>query len=72
MFSVASTLAVTLGSREPGEMDAELLRWAYELCLQPVDRFDGFEWGDQLHGGTVSVTRGTSGGARFEIRLPIG
>ncbi|MEN9643982.1 MAG: hypothetical protein RL238_651 [Actinomycetota bacterium] len=39
--------------REPDEMDAELLRWAYELCLQPVDRFDGFEWGEQLHGGTV-------------------
>ena len=39
--------------REPNEMDAELLRWAYELSLQPLDRFDGFEWGDQLHGGTV-------------------
>ena len=44
----ASTL-----QREPDDMDAELLRWAYELCLQPVDRFDGFEWGEQLHGGTV-------------------
>jgi hypothetical protein len=39
--------------REPNEMDAELLRWVYELSLQPLDRFDGFEWGDQLHGGTV-------------------
>ena len=39
--------------REPNEMDAELLRWAYELTMQPVDRFDGFEWGEQLHGGTV-------------------
>ena len=39
--------------REPDAMDAELLRWAYELCLQPIDRFDGFEWGEQLHGGTV-------------------
>ncbi len=39
--------------REPDEMDAELLRWAYELTLQPIDRFDGFEWGEQLHGGTV-------------------
>lgn len=39
--------------REPNEMDAELLRWAYELTLQPIDRFDGFEWGEQLHGGTV-------------------
>lgn len=39
--------------REPDETDAELLRWAYELALQPIDRFDGFEWGEQLHGGTV-------------------
>jgi len=39
--------------REPDEMDAELLRWAYELSLQPLDRFDGFEWGEQFHGGTV-------------------
>src|SRR6478735_8020407 len=39
--------------RDPDDMDAELLRWVYELALQPVDRFDGFEWGDQLHGGTV-------------------
>ena len=45
---VASTLL-----REPNDMDAELLQWAYELTLQPIDRFDGFEWGDQLHGGTV-------------------
>lgn len=39
--------------REPNDMDAELLRWAYELCLQPVDEFRGFEWGEQFHGGTV-------------------
>lgn len=39
--------------REPGDVDADLLRWAYELAMQPVDRFDGFEWGEQLHGGTV-------------------
>ena len=39
--------------REPDEMDAELLRWAYEMALQPLDRFDGFEWGEQFHGGTV-------------------
>ncbi len=39
--------------RTPDEMDAELLRWSYELALQPIDRFDGFEWGEQLHGGTV-------------------
>lgn len=39
--------------RTPDEMDAELLRWSYQLALQPIDRFDGFEWGEQLHGGTV-------------------
>ena len=39
--------------RDGDDMDAELLRWVYELSLQPIDRFDGFEWGDQLHGGTV-------------------
>ncbi|MEN9506561.1 MAG: hypothetical protein RI958_2487 [Actinomycetota bacterium] len=39
--------------RTPDEMDAELLRWSYELALQPIDRFDGFEWGEQFHGGTV-------------------
>lgn len=39
--------------REPDDTDSDLLRWAYELALQPLDRFDGFEWGEQLHGGTV-------------------
>jgi hypothetical protein len=39
--------------REPNDVDADLLRWAYELCLQPVDEFRGFEWGEQFHGGTV-------------------
>ena len=39
--------------REPDDVDADLLRWAYELALQPVDEFRGFEWGEQFHGGTV-------------------
>ena len=38
--------------REPDDMDAELLRWCYELALQPLDEFRGFEWGEQFHGGT--------------------
>lgn len=38
--------------RAPNDMDAELLRWSYALALQPIDRFDGFEWGEQFHGGT--------------------
>lgn len=49
----AAVPAASTMLREPDAMDAELLRWAYELCLQPIDRFDGFEWGEQLHGGTV-------------------
>jgi len=38
--------------REPDDVDAELLRWCHELALQPVDSFQGFEWGEQFHGGT--------------------
>ncbi|MEY2754525.1 MAG: hypothetical protein RJB65_883 [Actinomycetota bacterium] len=37
---------------DPDDMDAELLRWCYSLALQPLDEFEGFEWGDQFHGGT--------------------
>ncbi len=38
--------------REPDDVDADLLRWCYELALQPLDSFRGFEWGEQFHGGT--------------------
>lgn len=38
--------------RAPDDLDAELQRWSYELALQPLDSFDGFEWGEQFHGGT--------------------
>lgn len=38
--------------REPDDVDAELLRWCHELALQPIDAFEGFEWGEQFHGGT--------------------
>ena len=38
--------------REPDEMDAELLRWAYDLALQPDDGLKGLDWGEQFHGGT--------------------
>jgi hypothetical protein len=38
--------------RQPDDTDAELLRWCHELALQPLDEFRGFEWGEQLHGGT--------------------
>lgn len=38
--------------RAPEGMDAEIQRWCYELALQPIDSFDGFEWGEQYHGGT--------------------
>jgi hypothetical protein len=38
--------------REPNEMDAELLRWCYDLALQPDDGLKGLDWGEQFHGGT--------------------
>lgn len=37
---------------EPGDLDRELLGWIYELALQPPDQFEGFDWGEQFHGGT--------------------
>jgi hypothetical protein len=37
---------------EPNEMDRELLGWMYELALQPMDQFEGYDWGEQYHGGT--------------------
>jgi hypothetical protein len=38
--------------REPNDMDAELLRFCYDLAQQPDDGLTGFDWGEQLHGGT--------------------
>ncbi len=35
-----------------GDVDRELVRWAYDLALQPLDRFEGFDWGEQIHGPT--------------------
>ena len=37
---------------EPNSLDRELLAWCYELALQPPDEFEGFDWGEQYHGGT--------------------
>jgi hypothetical protein len=37
---------------EPRDLDRELLCWVYELALQPRDQFEGFDWGEQYHGGT--------------------
>ena len=37
---------------EPNELDVELLRWVYSMALQPLDEFDGFDWGEQYHGPT--------------------
>ena len=37
---------------EPTDFDREVLAWMYELCLQPEDEFEGFDWGEQYHGGT--------------------
>jgi hypothetical protein len=52
-LATATVPAPSRTLREPDEMDAELLRWSYELTMQPVDEFRGFEWGEQFHGGTV-------------------
>ncbi|WP_420453478.1 hypothetical protein [Ilumatobacter sp.] len=38
--------------REPNDMDAELLRFCYDLAHQPDDGLTGFDWGEQFHGGT--------------------
>lgn len=39
-------------TREPDAMDAELLRWCYDLAFQPDDGLKGLDWGEQFHGGT--------------------
>ncbi len=39
-------------AREPNATDAELLRWCYDLAMQPDDGLDGLDWGEQFHGGT--------------------
>lgn len=36
----------------PGDLDREVLGFMYELALQPADQFEGFDWGEQYHGGT--------------------
>ena len=38
--------------RDPNAMDAELLRWCYDLAHQPDDGLKGLDWGEQFHGGT--------------------
>jgi Linalool dehydratase/isomerase len=37
---------------DPVDFDSQLLRWAYEMALQPIDQFKGFDWGEQIHGPT--------------------
>ena len=36
----------------PSEFDAELVGWVYDMALQPLDQFNGFDWGEQIHGPT--------------------
>ena len=36
----------------PLPVDHDLLRWAMSMALQPVERFRGFDWGEQFHGPT--------------------
>lgn len=44
---VASTASIA-----PSDLDREVLGFMYELALQPADQFEGFDWGEQFHGGT--------------------
>jgi hypothetical protein len=37
---------------DPTDFDAELLAWVYDMALQPLDEFKGFDWGEQIHGPT--------------------
>ena len=37
---------------EPTEFDGQLLDWVYDMALQPIDQFKGFDWGEQIHGPT--------------------
>ncbi|MGH1502027.1 MAG: hypothetical protein ACRBI6_00590 [Acidimicrobiales bacterium] len=39
-------------ARLPDDMDAELVRWCYDLAFQPDDGLKGLDWGEQFHGGT--------------------
>ncbi len=39
---------------EPTAFDAELLAWVYDMALQPLDEFKGFDWGEQIHGPTCA------------------
>ena len=37
---------------EPTDDDAAMLKWILDLSLQPVESFDGFDYGEQYHGPT--------------------
>ncbi|MGK0259425.1 MAG: hypothetical protein ACI96M_002867 [Candidatus Azotimanducaceae bacterium] len=51
-LAVASEPQALCNPIEPNELDRELLAWMYELALQPLDQFEGYDWGEQYHGGT--------------------
>lgn len=38
--------------REPDDLDAQALKFFLEMGLQPLEQFDGFDYGEQYHGGT--------------------
>ena len=52
--SPSATLAAPANAdpNDPTDFDAELLGWVYDLALQPLDEFNGFDWGEQIHGPT--------------------
>ena len=51
-LSTAEPPQALLEPFEPNDVDREVLGWMYELALQPPDQFEGFDWGEQYHGGT--------------------
>ena len=48
----ASCRAAEPDPNAPTDFDAELLGWVYDMALQPLDQFRGFDWGEQIHGPT--------------------
>ena len=51
-LQTAQTPQPVASALQPTDLDREVLGWLYELALQPPDQFEGFDWGEQFHGGT--------------------
>jgi Linalool dehydratase/isomerase len=51
-LNTAELPQVTKPAVDPDDNDATALAWVYDLALQPLDEFVGFDWGEQIHGPT--------------------